>query len=196
MLVQAPPDTKLYVGGKLLKTNSATRGFDTPPLTHGQQYFYDVRAEVVRDGQINSETRRVRVQAGDEVTLSFPDLDSSLATTPVKGNLELVAPPKKEDDGTGSPAKARMIVQVPPDAKLYLDDRLMKSNSAKRVFATPTLARGEQYFYDVRAEVTRDGKTNIATKRVFVRAGDEVTVNFPDLESSPAIAAVQASRRR
>ena len=62
-------------------------------------------------------------------------------------------------------------VEVPADAKLYIDDRLMKTSAAKRTFNTPTLEEGQLYYYILRAELTRDGQTYSETKRVIVRSG-------------------------
>ena len=192
VILKTPADASLYVDGQPLKTNSTTPGFTTPALDHGQQYFYNVRAEVVRGGKIQSESKRVTVQAGDEVTINFPSLESSQKTTADQEIAAPVVPPRKQPDTDKLPAQAKVIVQAPPEAKVYLDNQLMKSKSAKRVFATPTLTSGEQYFYDVRMEVVRDGKIDSATQRVVVRAGDEVTVNFPASENNTAVAEIQS----
>jgi uncharacterized protein (TIGR03000 family) len=98
-------------------------------------------------------------------------------------------------DGT-SLNQARLIVELPEDARLYIDDHLTKTTSARRVFNTPTLDRGLSYYYMVRAEVVRDGKTYSETKRVIVRAGEEIRTAFPELESAALAARAEASARR
>ena len=71
---------------------------------------------------------------------------------------ETVPPPRRLDaNGQETGAKAKVIVELPRDAKLFIDEQLMKSNSDKRAFITPPLANGQEYFYDVRAEVVRNG---------------------------------------
>jgi len=82
----------------------------------------------------------------------------------------------------GTPAK--LVVEVPADAKLYVDDQLMKTMSARRVFNTPTLDKGQTYYYILRAEMAIDGKTVSETKRVLVRAGEEVKANFAELAAA------------
>jgi uncharacterized protein (TIGR03000 family) len=48
-----------------------TRAFDTPSLQPGQQFYYTVKAEVVRDGKPVSETRRVIFEAGKKIDVEF-----------------------------------------------------------------------------------------------------------------------------
>jgi uncharacterized protein (TIGR03000 family) len=72
-----------------------------------------------------------------------------------------------------------VIVQVPVDATLIVDDQPTKANSsATRSFSTPELMPGEEYFYDLKAEVVRDGKTVSETRRILVRAGAEVRASL------------------
>ena len=46
--------------------NGETRTFRTPPLQPGQEYSYDLTAEVVRNGKVQTTTERVVVRAGTE----------------------------------------------------------------------------------------------------------------------------------
>jgi uncharacterized protein (TIGR03000 family) len=90
---------------------------------------------------------------------------------------------------------ARVTVELPADAKLFVDDQPMKATSAKRTFRTPELEPGQTYFYMLRAEVVRDGATYSQTKRVLVRAGEDVKASLADLES-PAIARAENTTSR
>jgi uncharacterized protein (TIGR03000 family) len=103
--------------------------------------------------------------------------------------------PKPTPEKESAVGKAKLIVQVPADAKLYIDDQLMKTTSSKRVFNTPALQRGQQYYYILRAEVLRDGKTYKETKRVLVRAGQEIRATFPQLEDAAIAAKTEAASR-
>jgi len=76
---------------------------------------------------------------------------------------------------------AKLIVDLPPDAMLFIDDQPMKITSQHPIFATPKLEDGKTYFYEVRAEVVRDGKVLTDTKRVEFRAGDELRESFASL---------------
>jgi uncharacterized protein (TIGR03000 family) len=89
-----------------------------------------------------------------------------------------------------SAAKARLIVELPAEAKLFIDDQQMKTTASPRTFNTPPLERGQQYYYILRAEVVRDGKPRTESKRVIVRAGQEVRASFSEMGA----AAVTASR--
>jgi len=107
---------------------------------------------------------------------------------------EAAPAPKKEGSGTTVlPNKARVIVQVPADAKLFIDDQLMRATSERRVFNTPALDVVQEYFYDVRAEVVRNGKTYSETKRVIVKAGAEVRTSFVSLANAAAAAKAVAN---
>jgi uncharacterized protein (TIGR03000 family) len=88
-----------------------------------------------------------------------------------------------------TPKSARLILDVPEDARVYVDNRLMKSASTHRVYSSPALAQGQAYYYDVRIEVERDGKVVTAQKRVIVRGGEEYSETFVDLgKKSTAVA--------
>ena len=59
-----------------IASTSASRTFVTPALQTGVEYSYNLKAEVVRDGQTYSTTQRVTVRSGAEskVTLEIPVL--------------------------------------------------------------------------------------------------------------------------
>lgn len=89
---------------------------------------------------------------------------------------------KKAGEASNTSSKGRLVVEVPEDARVYIDDQLMKTTSAVRKYATPTLEAGQAYYYIVKAEVVRDGKTVTDTRRVVVRAGEESRLSFDKLE--------------
>jgi uncharacterized protein (TIGR03000 family) len=80
LTVELPADAKLFFDDQPMKTMASKRSFRTPPLEQGQQYYYILRAEVVRDGQTRTETQRVLVRAGQEVRVAFPDLGVEAVT--------------------------------------------------------------------------------------------------------------------
>jgi uncharacterized protein (TIGR03000 family) len=108
------------------------------------------------------------------------------------------APKEEKKGGSGAltPSRAKVIVQLPNDAKLYVDDQPIKTSDERQTFSTPQLDRGQTYYYEVRAEAVRDGKTVTETKRVLIRAGEEVTVSFPKLAPPTADVAAAASSGR
>jgi uncharacterized protein (TIGR03000 family) len=93
-----------------------------------------------------------------------------------------------------SATRARLVVQVPADAKLYIDGNLMKTTSGTRTFNTPLLQPGQAYFYDIRAEVVRDGETKTETRRVIIRPGELASASFPNLETATTATSTTASR--
>jgi len=92
------------------------------------------------------------------------------------------APKKTTQVGSGS-AQARVTINLPADATLFVDDQQMKATSATRVFRTPELDPDATYYYVLRAEVIRDGQKQSEEKRILVRAGESVRASFTDLDS-------------
>jgi len=74
--VRLPDDAQLYVHGVFCPLTSDSRSFDTPKLEPGRRYLYILRAEMERDGQKVTQTRRVVFRAGEDVTVNFEESDS------------------------------------------------------------------------------------------------------------------------
>jgi uncharacterized protein (TIGR03000 family) len=93
---------------------------------------------------------------------------------------EPVGKPKKTGE-EASIRSATMVVSLPAEAKLTIDDNPTTSSSATRVFTTPELDEGVEYQYTLKAELTRNGQTLTEIKQVSVRAGQEsrVILEFP-----------------
>jgi uncharacterized protein (TIGR03000 family) len=91
--------------------------------------------------------------------------------------------PKKDENGSQSsaPTKARLIVEIPTDATLSIDNKVVKVTDGKRTFTTPTLVKGQTYYYDLTVEVVREGKPLAETRRILVRAGEETRADFTDV---------------
>ena len=102
--------------------------------------------------------------------------------------------PKPKPDETSLNDQARLILDVPTDAKIFIDGKPMQNVSAKRVFRTPKLDPKVTYYYDVTVEVVRDGKTVSSTKRVIVRANEEVHTAFADLPAARTEATASAGK--
>jgi uncharacterized protein (TIGR03000 family) len=78
--VKLPADARLYVDGVRCPLTSATRSFDTPELDAGRSYYYTLKAEVDRDGATRTDTQRVLVEAGKQVTVEFKTLPVQTAS--------------------------------------------------------------------------------------------------------------------
>jgi uncharacterized protein (TIGR03000 family) len=68
--VVLPENAKLTVNDVAV-TAKGKQTFTTPKLEQGKSYFYTVKAEIVRDGKPVTETRRIDVAAGKDVTVDF-----------------------------------------------------------------------------------------------------------------------------
>jgi uncharacterized protein (TIGR03000 family) len=134
------------------------------------------------------------VYAGDAV--ASPAIVNPPATNVPSTTVPSTTVPYKEttpaprEKMSGAYDRARILVQVPDDAKLYIDGNLMRTGSANRVFQTPVLQQGKTYYYDLRVEVVRDGQTVVQEKQVLLRPGQEVAATF-DLTAPAATAQVR-----
>jgi uncharacterized protein (TIGR03000 family) len=73
VIVELPADAKLYVMNQPTTTTNSVRRFATPLLVPGETYFYDLRAEAIRDGKLVRQTRRLLLQPGDVVRAQFAE---------------------------------------------------------------------------------------------------------------------------
>jgi uncharacterized protein (TIGR03000 family) len=92
------------------------------------------------------------------------------------GPTETLPPPKPGQGAAPVPAPAKINVTLPENARLTIDNQPTRSTSERRVFVTPDLQPGKTFYYNLKAEVDRDGKTEVLTQRVTVRAGEESRV--------------------
>ena len=78
-------------------------------------------------------------------------------------------------------APATIVVSLPADAKLMIDDEATTSTSAQRVFVSPNLPKGKEFHYTLKAEIVVNGKPTVVTERVAVKAGEEsrITLSAP-----------------
>jgi uncharacterized protein (TIGR03000 family) len=89
---------------------------------------------------------------------------------------------EEEELGTfNGPSPATLVISLPADAKLTVDGYQTQSTSATRRFTTPPLPTGRDFSYALEATVVVDGKTQVISKQVMVRAGEETraTLSLP-----------------
>jgi uncharacterized protein (TIGR03000 family) len=100
---------------------------------------------------------------------------------PATREPERIGKPKEPKKATRGPAPATIIVSLPANATLTVDNTVTKSTSATRVLTSPALEVGQEYLYNLKAEVVQDGQTITLAKQVAVRAGSETSVSlFPE----------------
>lgn len=92
-----------------------------------------------------------------------------------------VAPVHHAAATTTTANTATLIVSLPANAKLTVDGQATKSTSATRTFSTPALEPGKTYKYTLKAEVPVGAKTEVITREVQIKAGEEtkVTMSLP-----------------
>lgn len=73
---------------------------------------------------------------------------------------------------------ARLDIQVPPDADVYIEGQKMKQTGPRRSFVSPALEAGQQYVYNIKATWTQNGETVSDEKQVNVQAGDRQSIIF------------------
>jgi uncharacterized protein (TIGR03000 family) len=90
-------------------------------------------------------------------------------------------PAEGKEEEAARPAPATIVVSLPLEAKLMIDEYVTTSTSATRVFTSPALERGKDFQYTLKAEIIRDGQSASTTRIVTVRAGQEtrVEMQFP-----------------
>lgn len=79
---------------------------------------------------------------------------------------------------------AVLSVRVPAAADIWIADGKTSQRGEWRQFATPLLAAGQTFTYEIRARWQENGKDVERTREIQVRAGDRLTVDF--LETGPA----------
>lgn len=71
LTVKLPTDARLWVDQVECPLTSDERSFNTPVLQPGQTYYYTLKMQVQREGETKTETRRVLVNAGQNVNVTF-----------------------------------------------------------------------------------------------------------------------------
>lgn len=167
VVVKAPTDVRLRFDGQQTTRTKAQETFATPALQAGRRYSYQVEAETVRNGKRVTRTRRVFVRAGERTEIDFSDLAAPQTTVVHQTQSE----------------PAHVTVELPDNARLFVDGRHFTTGSGRRSFNTPKLKPGKNYHYTFKAEVQRNGRTISETREAQVAAGKSITVTFPKLSA-------------
>lgn len=88
----------------------------------------------------------------------------------------------KSNKQTMVPARAKLLIDVPANAKLFIDDTFVKAPAGVQTFDTPALEPGKDYYYVVRIEILHDDQPLAETRRIIVRAGQVARAGFNDSE--------------
>jgi uncharacterized protein (TIGR03000 family) len=71
IIVKVPADAVISIDGNPTRTTGARRLFETPNLTRGQKFKYELRATWTENGRPQTATRTVEVEAGKEVEVDL-----------------------------------------------------------------------------------------------------------------------------
>jgi uncharacterized protein (TIGR03000 family) len=77
--------------------------------------------------------------------------------------------------------------QLPAQAELWIGNRRLNQTGPERVYISPPLPKDTTYYYDLYARWTENGAPIERRRRIFIRPGDVVRLNF--LTESEAAAA-------
>jgi uncharacterized protein (TIGR03000 family) len=70
--VSVPADAEIWFQGTKMTSTGAVREYQSPPLTPGSQYTYEIRARWSQNGHEVTQTEQVEVAAGSHVNVQFP----------------------------------------------------------------------------------------------------------------------------
>ena len=71
--VRVPADAVIWFDETRMTSIGSSREYQSPPLTPGTRYTYDIRARWNENGQTVSQTQKVEVTAGGRIDVTFPD---------------------------------------------------------------------------------------------------------------------------
>jgi len=103
---------------------------------------------------------------------------------PAKGKNDALKPapaapaPQKANDlkkPAAQAAPARVIVELPADAKLFVDGMATETIGSRRTFSTPELTLGTNFYYELKV-VNADNTVRFT--KLVVRAGEEAVARF------------------
>lgn len=158
VVVRLPADAKLYADGQATMLGGAERVYLTPEISTARDYTYKLKVEFATG---EPETKQIVVRAGHRTVVEF-------------------APPVVVSEKISSP----VTVTLPEKAKLFVDGVAATTGGGTQTFRTPELTKGRAYVYEFRAEVDKDGKTEVLSRQVSFKAGESITVNFVEAEGT------------
>ena len=137
-----------------------------------------------------------KIEAIRKVMALYQSVAAAPAHVPVYAYAAPAAPAVALDT---SASVATVVVNLPTDAKLFVDGERVPMSSSTRSFRTPQLQAGRDYFYTMKVETVRNGETVEKSTRVIVRAGETARADFGEtslvaVQSRPAASDVVVER--
>lgn len=152
--VALPAEAKVYVNDNLTSTPGDLRRYVSRNLLEGEVYTYEVRAEVMRDGEVVAQTKVIDLAAGTEKRIQFDFEPVESVVTTLKLN-------------------------VPENARVTLSGVETNMTGPQRVFTSNQLRKGESWSdYQVVVEYEQDGQTLRREQTIDLAAGEVRELDF------------------
>jgi uncharacterized protein (TIGR03000 family) len=98
------------------------------------------------------------------------------------------AGPGPADAEADIPAAAALFrMRVPEDAEVWFSGEKTAQRGPYRRFVTPQLEDSRTLTYEIRVRWRQDGKDVVRDRRVTVRAGDRLTLDFLEADAEPTV---------
>jgi uncharacterized protein (TIGR03000 family) len=72
LTVRVPAEAQIWIDGTTTTSTGPVRQFESPPLTPGSRYSYDIKASWNENGHEVTQTQHVEVTAGAHINVAFP----------------------------------------------------------------------------------------------------------------------------
>jgi uncharacterized protein (TIGR03000 family) len=69
--LRVPSDAKIWFDGDQTNQTGTARSFVSPPVAVGREYAYEIRIQWQQDGKDVTQTRQIKVHAGDVINLTL-----------------------------------------------------------------------------------------------------------------------------
>jgi len=99
------------------------------------------------------------------------------------------ARPQPAANPPAGPQPARVLIRVPPQARVWVENTPLTQTGADREMVSPPLDPSQKYHYTVKAEWVANGQTMTQERTVNIQGGQTSTVDFTAPEASPPPAA-------
>jgi uncharacterized protein (TIGR03000 family) len=193
LTVSVPEDAVVTVNDHRTTSDGTLRQFMSQGLEKGYVYTYVVKATFAVDGEEKTETKEVKLRAGEREELAFgqsADEPEAPAAGAVEASDETAQVTPTDNNGSATADVVTVVrLHVPADAKVTLAGNPTRGTGAIRTFRTHQLSAGEQwtsYTVVVEAEVGGQAVTQERTLNVAAGSVNELTFEFEDSTDSIA----------
>jgi uncharacterized protein (TIGR03000 family) len=168
--VNVPADAIVFVNDRPTTSTGAERNYVSRGLATGRTYAYQLRVEYLKDGEKMVENKLVRLQAGQEIDLTF-------------GSGEQLA--------ADEAATTDLTLHVPAEATVTLAGAATHQTGEVRSYSTDALAAGQAWDgYVVRVQLERDGQTLSEEKTLKIVGGENYELTFDFAAEAAQIASL------